>query len=52
MTDEHVVSDDVTAGEGSGSRQSDSLRLELRNVYKSFGGVEVLQDVSFQVDQR
>jgi simple sugar transport system ATP-binding protein len=46
VTDQHAVVDGVTTGEGSGPRQSESLRLELRNVYKSFGGVQVLQDVS------
>ncbi len=49
MTDQHAVVDGVPAGEGSGPRQPASLRLELRNVYKSFGGVQVLQDVSFQL---
>jgi simple sugar transport system ATP-binding protein len=39
----------VAAGEGSGPRQPVPLRLELRNVFKSFGGVQVLQDVSFQL---
>jgi len=49
VTDQHAVVDGVPAGEGSGPRQPASLRLELRNVYKSFGGVQVLQDVSFQL---
>ena len=49
MTDQHAVVDGVPAGEGSGPRQPASLRLELRNVYKSFGGVQVLQDVSFRL---
>jgi simple sugar transport system ATP-binding protein len=36
-------------GEGSGPRQAVSVtpRLELRGVYKSFGGVRVLEDVDF-----
>ena len=49
MTDQHAVVDGVPAGEGSGPRQPAPLRLELRNVYKSFGGVQVLQDVSFRL---
>ena len=48
MTVPHAV-DGVTAGEGSRPRQPTALRLELRNVYKSFGGVQVLQDVSFHL---
>ena len=49
MTDAHAAMDGVMAGEGSAPRQPAPLRLELRNVYKSFGGVQVLQDVSFQL---
>jgi simple sugar transport system ATP-binding protein len=49
VTDQHAVVDGVPPGEGSGPRQPASLRLELRNVYKSFGGVQVLQDVSFRL---
>jgi len=49
VIDQHAGVDGVTAGEGSGPRQPVPLRLELRNVYKSFGGVQVLQDVSFQL---
>jgi simple sugar transport system ATP-binding protein len=49
VTDQHAVVDGVPAGEGSGPRQPASLRLELRNVHKSFGGVQVLQDVSFRL---
>jgi simple sugar transport system ATP-binding protein len=56
MSGVHAGIDDMAAGEGSGSRQPDAavtgpqaLRLELRNIYKSFGGVRVLQDVSLQL---
>ncbi len=49
VTDQHVVSDDVRAGEGSDPRQAELPRLELRNIYKSFGGVDVLEDVSFKL---
>jgi simple sugar transport system ATP-binding protein len=49
VTEQHAALDGVAAGEGSGPRQPVPLRLELRNVYKSFGGVQVLQDVSFQL---
>jgi simple sugar transport system ATP-binding protein len=49
VTEQHAALSDVAAGEGSGPRQPVPLRLELRNVYKSFGGVQVLQDVSFQL---
>jgi simple sugar transport system ATP-binding protein len=49
VTDQHAGMDGVMTGEGSGPRQSETLRLELRNVYKSFGGVQVLQDVSFRL---
>jgi simple sugar transport system ATP-binding protein len=49
VTEQHAAPHGVAAGEGSGPRQPIPLRLELRNVYKSFGGVQVLQDVSFQL---
>jgi len=47
------------AGEGSGPRQPDAApvdhvvpRLELRGVYKAFGGVHVLEDVDFALMPR
>jgi len=49
VTDQHAVVDGVPADEGSGPRQPAPLRLELCNIYKSFGGVQVLQDVSFRL---
>jgi simple sugar transport system ATP-binding protein len=41
----------VLAGEGSGPRQRDAAipRLELRGVYKAFGGVHVLEDIDLQL---
>jgi simple sugar transport system ATP-binding protein len=44
--------DGVTAGEGPGPRQPDADRcLELRGIYKHFGGVRVLEDVDFHLDR-
>src|SRR5881397_1857362 len=43
---------DQTAGGRSGARQlppSPELRLELRRVAKSFGGVRVLEDIDFRL---
>ncbi len=52
MASDRVASVDATAGEGSGPRQSDDGRcLELRGIYKSFGGVDVLQDVDFHLER-
>ena len=52
MTSERVASGGATAGEGSGPRQSDADRcLELRGVYKHFGGVRVLEDIDFHLDR-
>ena len=49
MSDHHADPVGAQAGEGSGPRQPVSVtpRLELRDVYKSFGGVHVLEDVDF-----
>jgi simple sugar transport system ATP-binding protein len=60
MSDAHAALDGVSAGEGPGPRQpapSETtgvapLRLELRHVYKSFGGVRVLQDINFRLASR
>jgi simple sugar transport system ATP-binding protein len=55
MTQDHAASTGVTAGEGSTPRQpptdtpDSTPRLELRHIFKSFGGVRVLEDVSFQL---
>ncbi len=50
---------DVLDGQRAGGRDSAhqpaepaELRLELRHVYKSFGGVHVLQDVNFRLGRR
>ena len=40
----------VSAGEGPDPRQPSVARLELRHIHKSFGGVRVLEDVSFRLD--
>src|SRR5918992_389966 len=40
----------VSAGEGPAPRQPVVARLELRHIHKSFGGVRVLEDVSFRLD--
>jgi simple sugar transport system ATP-binding protein len=50
MTAQRAAVGDAPAGEGSGPRQSASRLLELKGVYKSFGGVQVLQDVDFHLD--
>ncbi|MGZ6214373.1 MAG: ATP-binding cassette domain-containing protein [Candidatus Limnocylindria bacterium] len=45
---------DQEAGGRESARQptpSPEVRLELRHVYKSFGGVQVLQDVSFHLNR-
>jgi simple sugar transport system ATP-binding protein len=51
MATQRAASGDAPAGEGSGSRQRSSRALELKGVYKSFGGVQVLQDVDFYLDR-
>jgi simple sugar transport system ATP-binding protein len=50
MTDLHADIDGVTAGEGSGPRQPAARRLELRGIYKSFGGVRVLEDIDLHLE--
>ncbi len=50
MTEHRAAAGAAPAGEGSGPRQPVSRRLELKGVYKSFGGVQVLQDVDFRLD--
>jgi simple sugar transport system ATP-binding protein len=50
MTETRAAVGDAVAGEGSGPRQPESRRLEMQGVYKSFGGVQVLQDVDFHLD--
>jgi simple sugar transport system ATP-binding protein len=49
MTSQRAANGDAPAGEGSGPRQSKPHLLELKGVYKSFGGVQVLQDVDFHL---
>ena len=52
MSADRAAISSATTGEGSGPRQSDSgtRRLELRGIYKSFGGVRVLEDVDFHLE--
>jgi simple sugar transport system ATP-binding protein len=50
MTSQRAADGDAPAGEGSGPRQSRPHLLELKGVYKSFGGVQVLQDVDFHLE--
>jgi len=47
MSEPRAAIGDAPAGEGSGPRQSEPRQLEMKGVYKSFGGVRVLQDVDF-----
>lgn len=51
MAEERAAVSDAPAGEGSGPRQPGLRCLELKGVYKSFGGVHVLQDVDFHLDR-
>jgi len=51
MTTARAAAGDAPAGEGSGPRQPGTRCLELKGVYKSFGGVRVLQDVDFHLDR-
>ena len=51
MTAQRAASGDAPAGEGSGPRQHPTRCLEMRGIYKSFGGVQVLQDVDFHLDR-
>ena len=51
MTTERATTGDATAGEGSGPRQQDTRSFEMKGVYKSFGGVQVLQDVNFHLNK-
>jgi simple sugar transport system ATP-binding protein len=50
MTSQRAADGDAPAGEGSGPRQSRPHLHELKGVYKSFGGVQVLQDVDFHLE--
>ena len=50
MTEQRAALGDAPAGEGSGPRQPATRLLEMKGVYKSFGGVRVLQDVDFHLD--
>ena len=47
--DANAASGGVQAGEGPDPRQPLPARLELRHIHKSFGGVRVLEDVSFHL---
>jgi simple sugar transport system ATP-binding protein len=51
MTNERAATGDAPVGEGSGPRRLGSRCLELKGVCKSFGGVQVLQDVDFHLDR-
>jgi simple sugar transport system ATP-binding protein len=50
MTSQRAATGDAPAGEGSGPRQSEPRQLEMKGIYKSFGGVRVLQDVDFHLE--
>ncbi len=50
MTEQRAAVGDAPAGEGSGPRQSEPRQLEMKGIYKSFGGVRVLQDVDFHLE--
>ena len=50
MTDQGAVTGDAPAGEGSGTREPASHRVELQDVHKSFGGVKVLKGVDFHLN--
>jgi simple sugar transport system ATP-binding protein len=50
MTEQRAAIGDAPAGEGSGPRQSEPRQLDMKGIYKSFGGVRVLQDVDFHLD--
>jgi simple sugar transport system ATP-binding protein len=50
MTEPRAAIGDAQAGEGSGPRQSQPRQFEMKGVYKSFGGVRVLQDVDFHLE--
>jgi simple sugar transport system ATP-binding protein len=51
MTMQRATNGDAHAGEGSGPRQRHPRALEMKGVYKSFGGVQVLQDVDFHLER-
>ena len=51
MTTEGATTGDATAGEGSGPRQPGTRSFEMKGVHKSFGGVQVLQDVNFHLNK-
>ena len=50
MTERRAANGDAPAGEGSGPRQPGTRQLEMKGVYKSFGGVRVLQNVDFHLE--
>jgi len=50
MTSQRAATGDAPPGEGFGPRQGKPHQLELKGVYKSFGGVQVLQDVDFHLE--
>ncbi len=50
MTEPRAAIGDAPPGEGSGPRQSETRQFEMKGVYKSFGGVRVLQDVDFHLE--
>jgi simple sugar transport system ATP-binding protein len=51
MTAQRAVSRDASSGEGASPRQTGLRCFEMKGVYKSFGGVQVLQDVDFHLDR-
>ena len=52
MTGAGTATGSAAAGEGSSPRQPGPRVLEMRGVYKSFGGVQVLQDIDFHLQPR
>ena len=52
MTDPGTAPRGASPGESSGSRQEATPVLEMRGVFKSFGGVRVLEDIDFHLQPR
>jgi simple sugar transport system ATP-binding protein len=51
MNEPRAAVGDAPVGEGESPRRRSLRCLELKGVYKSFGGVQVLQDVDFHLDR-
>ncbi len=50
MNSERAAISDAPAGEGSDPRRRETRQLDMKGIYKSFGGVRVLEDVDFHLD--